>query len=128
VNQNDIGKTYYGYPDLLTHHFADRDPTSLLVWSLKAKTISDPIGNEEQLLNAARKGALVDLRPGPHEVIRLARGGDMEPMRQRDEQVNAERAFGDVGNFVTDEKGQPIPGNSGTPWPDGEAVVWGPGE
>jgi hypothetical protein len=33
------------------------------VWTVKAKTVADPIGNEEQLMNPAQKGALVDLRP-----------------------------------------------------------------
>ncbi len=122
VNQNDIGKTYYGVPDLLCDRFGDRDPTSLLVWTLKAKTVADPIGNEEQLLNAKRKGALVDLRPGPHEVVRVERGGELRPMRQRGDAVNEERAFGDQGNFVTDPTGAPIPGNEGSAWEDGEPV------
>jgi hypothetical protein len=124
VNQNDIGKQFYGYPDLLEAH-AQRDPTSLLVWTLKAKTVADPIGNEEQLLNAKRKGALVDLRPGPHEVVTLRRGGGLEPMRQREGVVNRERAFYDQGNFVTDPDGQEIPGNRGEAWPEawrGEAL------
>ncbi|MCA9527193.1 MAG: hypothetical protein KC549_12965, partial [Myxococcales bacterium] len=82
VNQNDIGKTYYGMPDLLAETWPTRQPTSLLVWTLKAKTVADPIGNEEQLLNEKRKGALVDLRPGPHEVIQIDRGGKRRPMRQ----------------------------------------------
>jgi hypothetical protein len=128
VNQNDIGKTYYGYPDLLDESFANRNPTSLLVWTLKAKTVADPIGNEEQLLNPARKGALVDLRPGPHEVIGLVLGGQHVPMRKRAEAVNEERAFGDVGNFVTDGDGTGIAGNEGRPWPDSEALVFGPGD
>ncbi len=128
VNQNDIGKTYYGYDDLLAENFGERDPTSLLVWTLKAKTVADPIGNEEQLLNAGRKGALVDLRPGPHEVISLSRRGQHTPMRQRGEQINDERAFGDVDNFVTDDKGQPIPGNSGTPWEGSDTAVFAPAD
>ncbi len=125
VNQNDIGKTYYGMPDLLDETFGDRQPTSLLVWTLKAKTVADPIGNEEQLMNAKRKGALVDLRPGPHEVVSLARGGARTPLRQAGEAVNSERAFGDVGNFACDPEGQPIAGNAGAPWPGSEAVIWG---
>jgi hypothetical protein len=123
VNQNDIGKTYYGMPDLLDEAYGDRDPTSLLVWTLKAKTVADPIGNEEQLLNARRKGALVDLRPGPHEVVQVERGGRRAPMRQAGGKVNAERAYGDVGNFVCDAGGAPIEGNAGEPWGDA-GVVW----
>ncbi|MCB9743198.1 MAG: hypothetical protein H6741_14245 [Alphaproteobacteria bacterium] len=117
VNQNDIGKQFYGYPDLLAKAWPDHDPTSLLVWTLKAKTVADPIGNEEQLLNPARKGALVDLRSGPHELIRVRVEGKLAPMRQRGERVNGERAFHDVGNFVTDPDGGEIPGNRGAPWP-----------
>ncbi len=117
VNQNDIGKQFYGVPDLLAHQFGDREPTSLLVWTLKAKTIADPIGNEEQLLNARRKGALVDLRPGPDEIVSLARDGKLEPMRKRDGRRNQERAYGDVGNFVTDPQGKSIAGNRGEAWP-----------
>ena len=83
VNQNDIGKTYYGIPDLLAENFGSRDPTSLLVWTLKAKTVADPLGNEEQLMNRARKGALVDLRPGPHEVIQVMRGRQLQSFRKR---------------------------------------------
>ena len=117
VNQNDIGRTFYGQPDLLTEQFGDRDPTSLLVWTLKAKTIADPIGNEEQLMNADRKGLLVDLRPGPHDVVSLRQGRKLVPMRKRGSQVNQERAFADVGNFVTDPDGRDIPGNRGAAWP-----------
>ncbi len=118
VNQNDIGKSFYGQPDLLSRQFPDRDPTSLLVWTLKAKTVADPIGNEEQLMNAKRKGMLVDLRPGPHDVVWLKTSKGLEPMRQRGQEVNRERAFGDVGNFVTDPDGRDIPGNRGEPWGD----------
>lgn len=126
VNQNDIGKSFYGYADLLDGAFEGREPTSLLVWTLKAKTVADPIGNEEQLLNARRKGALVDLRPGPHEVVTLRRGGRLEPMRRREGRVNGERAFAEEGNFVTDRDGREIPGNRGTAWPDewAEETVW----
>lgn len=124
VNQNDIGKQYYGYADLLGGTFPERDPTSLLVWTLKAKTVADPIGNEEQLLNPERKGALVDLRPGPHEVIEVERGGRRQPLRQAGERTNTERAFGDVGNFVTDPEGRPIDGNDGAPWPERDTTVW----
>ncbi len=126
VNQNDIGKSFFGHVDLLSKAFPDRDPTSLLVWTLKAKTVADPIGNEEQLLNKARKGALVDLRCGPHEVVTLRRGGRLEPQRLREGRVNAERAFADQGNFATAEDGREIPGNRGSAWPRAWAdeVVW----
>lgn len=123
VNQNDIGKTYYGMPDLLAETYGDRDPTSLLVWTLKAKTVADPVGNEEQLLNAKRKGALVDLRPGPHEVIEIERDGKRRPMRQAGARVSTERAYGDVGNFVTDPDGVGIEGNAGVAW-GGDEVLW----
>lgn len=127
VNQNDIGKAFQGRQDLLAGAFPGRDPTSLLVWTLKAKTVADPIGNEEQLLNAAQKGALVDLRPGPHEVCAVRVGGRVEPLREQEGRVNAERAFGDLGNFVTDPDGVEIPGNRGEPWPAAlrERPVWG---
>ncbi|MEZ4460516.1 MAG: hypothetical protein R3E66_12485 [bacterium] len=118
VNQNDIGKEFYGEKDLLASAFPGKNPTSLLFWTLKAKTIADPIGNEEQLMNAAQKGALVDLRPGPHEVAFLRRDGRMEPMRKRDGRINAERAFADVDNFVTSPDGREIPGNRGSAWPE----------
>ena len=126
VNQNDIGKQFFGSKDLLEHAFAGREPTSLLVWTLKAKTVADPIGNEQQLLDATRKGALVDLRPGPHEVVEVRRGTALEPLRHSGGQVNAERAFGDVGNFVTDPEGREIPGNRGTVWSAdlADAPVW----
>ncbi len=124
VNQNDIGKQFYGNVDLLAGAFPQRDPCALLVWTLKAKTVADPIGNEEQLLNPAQKGALVDLRAAPHEVVALRRNGKIEPMRRRDTQVNAERAFADVGNFVTDGDGRDIPGNRGTPWGERGARPW----
>lgn len=117
VNQNDIGKQFYGNRDLLADAFPGRDPCALLVWTLKAKTVADPIGNEEQLLNARRKGALVDLRPGPHEIAALKVGGALVPLRSRDGRVNGERAFADVGNFVTDPDGREIPGNRGSAWP-----------
>jgi len=124
VNQNDIGKSFYGYADLLAHRYPDRDPTAMLVWTLKAKTVADPIGNEEQLLNAKRKGALVDLRPGPHEVITLCEGGARRPMRSRDGQRSSERAFFDQGNFVCADDGTEIPGNRGEPWPWRDEAVW----
>lgn len=126
VNQNDIGKEFYGMQDLLAVRFPHRQPTSLLVWTLKAKTVADPIGNEEQLLNPARKGALVDLRASPHEVVALRIDGRLQPMRKEGERVNAERAFHDVGNFVVDPEGREIPGNRGEPWPQGaSARPWG---
>ena len=124
VNQNDIGKTYFGAKDLLAEGRDGRDPTSLLVWTLKAKTVADPIGNEEQLLNATRKGALVDLRAAPHEVVEVEREGVRRPMRLRDGRVNAERAFFDVGNFVADPSGRAVPGNRGAEWPWRDEPVW----
>ncbi len=126
VNQNDIGKTYYGVPDLLAKAFPGRTPTSLLVWTLKAKTVADPIGNEEQLLNQARKGALVDLRCAPHELALVRRGGRLEPMRSRGGRTSSERAFGDVDNFVRDAGGVEIPGNRGEAWPKSwrDEPVW----
>ncbi len=117
VNQNDVGKQFFGYADLLAKAYPDKEPTSLLVWTLKAKTVADPIGNEEQLMNPARKGALVDLRCAPHEVVSLRSGPKLVPMRKRDGRVNSERAFGDVGNFVVDAQGKEIPGNRGSAWP-----------
>ncbi len=126
VNQNDIGKTFFGHADLLREEFGDRDPTSLLVWTLKAKTVADPIGNEEQLVNEKRKGKLVDLRPGPHEVVELKRGGELVPMRSRQGRINEERAFCDVGNFAVSDDGREIPGNRGAKWPDEwrSEVLW----
>ncbi|MEZ4475096.1 MAG: hypothetical protein R3F60_30755 [bacterium] len=124
VNQNDIGKTYYGMPDLLAETWPTRQPTSLLVWTLKAKTVADPVGNEEQLLNEKRKGALVDLRPGPHDVIQIERGGKRRPMRQEGKATNGERAYGDQGGLATDPDGQAIPGNEGRPWPGSDQPVW----
>ena len=123
VNQNDIGKQFYGYRDLLADAFPDEDTTSLLVWTLKAKTVADPIGNEEQLLNAARKGALVDLRPAPDEVISIASPGGIVPFRAKG---STERAFAGAGNFVTSPEGTDIPGNRGAIWADGDRVVLGP--
>ena len=117
VNQNDIGKSFFGHKDLLAFSAEGREPTSLLVWTLKAKTVADPIGNEEQLMNPAKKGVLVDLRPGPHDVVSVRRAGSLEPLRQRDGRTNQERAFSSVGNFVVDDHGTDIPGNRGVPWP-----------
>jgi hypothetical protein len=128
VNQDDIGKTHFGMPDLLADNadFAARNPTSLLVWTLKAKTVADPIGNEEQLLNPARKGALVDLRAAPHEIISVVDEGRIQPMRSRSGKQNRERAFADVDNFVRDQAGIDIPGNRGEPWASEwrEQAVW----
>ncbi len=118
IHQNDIGKTFYGYQDLLSDAFAGRQATSVLLWSLKAKTVSDPIGNEEQLLNGRRQGPLVDLRAGPHEVIITVNQGQYRFMRKQAGRQNAERAFGDQGNFVTDPEGRQIPGNQGSRWPE----------
>jgi hypothetical protein len=126
VNQNDIGKQFYGYQDLLHGQFPDQAPTSMLMWTLKAKTVADPIGNEEQLMNARRKGVLVDLRAGPHDVVRVSQGGRAEPMRRQHGRVNGERAFSDMNNFATDPQGLPIPGNAGSAWPRAwaEQPVW----
>lgn len=110
VNQDDIGKTHFGMKDMLAHAFKGRDPTSLLVWTLKAKTIADPIGNEEQLLNPKRKGALVDLRPAPRDVVEILRKGRRERLRA---EGNQERAYADLDNFVRDPEGFDIPGNPG---------------
>ncbi len=122
VNQNDIGKQFYGYDDLLQKQYPEKAPTSLLVWTLKAKTVADPVGNEEQLMNPRRKGALVDLRPAPHEVVVV----EGRPMRQRQGRTNQERAFGELGNFVVSPEGEEIPGNRGSPWPRvwSEEVMW----
>jgi len=130
VNQNDIGKTFYGGADMLSQVFPGREPTSLLVITFKAKTVADPIGNEEQLQNPAKQGALVDLRPGPHEVALVeGRTGAFAPMRLAGTQTNEERAFHDVGNFTTAPDGAEIPGNRGAPWPAAlrDAVMWGAG-
>jgi len=126
VNQADIGKTYYGMDDLLEKNFPGRNPTSMLVWTLKAKTVADPIGNEEQLMNKNRKGALVDLRCGPHECIHIDSEEGLIPMRQHDETVSNERAFHDQNNFVCAPDGREIPGNKGQAWPRelAEAYVW----
>ncbi len=123
VNQNDIGKQFYGEADLLHTAFPKRDPTSLVVWTLKAKTVADPIGNEQQLLDPARKGALVELRAGPHEVC-FIRNGELRPLRP---EGNTERAFSDQANFARAYDGTPIEGNEGQPWPSGKAgaKVWG---
>ena len=126
VNQNDIGKQFFGYQDLLAKAHPGRDSTALLVWTLKAKTVADPIGNEQQLLDAKRKGALVDLRPGPHEVVSILREGSMEPLRKRSGRLNTERAYGDQQNFVAGASGQEIPGNRGSAWPRpwAEEALW----
>lgn len=118
VNQDDIGRTHYGMEDMLSRAYPDRLPTSLLVWTLKAKTVADPIGNEEQLLNRKRKGALVDLRPGPHEVVSFAGDGALTPMRTVGERRNKERAYADLENFVRSSDGAHIPGNEGELWSD----------
>jgi hypothetical protein len=117
VNQNDIGKQFYGYNDLLSGAFPQAEPTSMLVWTLKAKTVADPIGNEEQLMNDKRKGALVDLRAGPHEVVQVVQNGQFKPLRGGDGRINTERAFADQENFVQSPTGTPIPGNAGADWP-----------
>ncbi|MBK05629.1 MAG: hypothetical protein CL920_39185 [Deltaproteobacteria bacterium] len=126
INQNDVGKSFFEEPDLLEKPYPGQDPTSMLVWTLKAKTIADPIGNEEQLMNAKQKGALVDLRPGPHDIIQIRKDGQLTPMRKRDGRTNEERAFADLDNFVTAPDGQEIPGNKGHVWPQQWAneIIW----
>ena len=93
VNQNDIGKQFYGFKDLLCGAHPDKTPTSMIVWTLKAKTIADPLGNEEQLLNPRRKGALVDLRPAPHDVVSIHDGTRIRPFRKEQGRTSEERAF-----------------------------------
>ena len=66
----------------------------------------------------------LELRPGPHDVIQLCEGGRRSPMRSRDGQRNAERAFFDLGNFVTAADGTEIPGNRGEPWPWRDEELW----
>jgi hypothetical protein len=122
VNQNDIGKQFHGSPDLLAGRGAD--VTSLIVWTLKAKTVADPVGNEVQLLDARRKGALVDLRAAPHEVVSIRQGGAVVPFRQRGASTSAERAFADAGNLLLDPDGREIPGNRGAPWPWRGEAIW----
>ena len=126
VNQNDIGKQFYGFKDLLVDAHPDKSPTSMIVWTLKAKTVADPLGNEEQLLNPKRKGALVDLRPAPHEVVSVRRHGKVAPFRQTAVRTSQERAFADQGNFVKSIDGSHIPGNVGSAWPKrlSTAPVW----
>ena len=68
-------------------------------------------------MNPARKGALVDLRPGPHEVIQVMRGGRLLSFRQKGEMTSCERAFSEQGNFVVGANGEHIDGNRGEPWP-----------
>jgi hypothetical protein len=127
VNQNDIGKQFYGFKDLLRRAHPDKDPTSMIVWTLKAKTVADPLGNEEQLLSRARKGALVDLRAAPHEVVSLCVDGQVRAMRLTAGRSNSERAFADQDNFVRGPDGAHIPGNPGSAWPRAlaDASIWG---
>jgi hypothetical protein len=127
VNQNDIGKQFYGFDDLLRGAHPGKDPTSMIVWTLKAKTVADPLGNEEQLMNPKRKGALVDLRPAPHEVVSIRRDGRVRPFRKTSVRTSQERAFADQNNFVTSTDGLPIPGNVGSAWPKvlANAPIWG---
>lgn len=122
VNQNDIGKQFYGDGDLL----ADRgqDVTSLIVWTLKAKTVADPVGNEVQLLDARRRGALVDLRPAPHDVVSVRVHGALRPFRLEGDLTSSERAFADAHNLLHDPDGREIPGNRGEPWPARDRMLW----
>ena len=126
VNQNDIGKQFYGYSDLLAGAYEDKDPTSMIVWTLKAKTVADPLGNEEQLMNPRRKGALVDLRPAPHQIVTLRVDDRLVPMRKAAGRTSQERAFADAQNFVLGPDGRHIPGNPGSAWPRrlADAPAW----
>jgi hypothetical protein len=47
-------------------------------------------------------------------------------MRHRAGRTNAERAFSDQGNFVTDPTGAAVPGNEGEAWPEiwRKEVLW----
>ncbi|MFW5967871.1 MAG: hypothetical protein ACOCV2_10150, partial [Persicimonas sp.] len=72
-------------------------------------------------LNTDRKGALVDLRPGPHEVVSIKQDSTLSPLRKRGDQTNRERAFWDVHNFAESDDGDPIAGNEGEPWPEAHA-------
>lgn len=125
VNQNDVGKQFFNGKDLLYSAFPDRNPTSMLVWTLKAKTVADPIGNEQQLMDAGRKGALVDLRPGPHEVVEVMKSGQRTSFRGG-ARPSSERAFADMKNFVVADDGSAIEGNEGEPWQTENAAspVW----
>ena len=80
--------------------------------------------NEEQLLNPAQQGGLVHLRPGPHDVGPYRKSGEIVPMRQAERRINGERAFADVGNFVTDPNGADISGNRGGAWIGRDLPVW----
>ncbi len=122
VNQNDIGKQFYGATDLLSERHPDA--TSLLVWTLKAKTVADPVGNEQQLLDPARKGALVDLRAAPHELCFIRTNGRFLRFRDIDGKTSTERAFSDAFPLLLDGSGREIPGNRGTPWPHRSDPVW----
>jgi hypothetical protein len=126
VNQNDIGKQFYGYSDLLAGAYEGKDPTSMIVWTLKAKTVADPLGNEEQLMNPRRKGALVDLRPAPHQIVTLRVDDRLVPMRKAAGRTSQERAFADAQNFVLGPDGRHIPGNPGSAWPRrlADAPAW----
>jgi hypothetical protein len=117
VNQNDIGKQFYNMTDLLAGAYPSSNPTSLLVWTLKAKTVADPIGNEEQLMNPKRKGALVELRRGPHDRVFIKMSENWQPMRKHEGQFNTERAFGEQGNYARSPNNTPIHENEGQKWP-----------
>jgi len=88
VNLNDVGKQFYGKRDLHAGAHPGRDPTSLLVWTVKAKTVADPIGNEEQLMYTRAEGR--PRRPAPG----AARGGRARCGRRPrpDARARAERA------------------------------------
>ena len=126
VNQNDIGKQFYGFKDLLCGAHPDKTPTSMIVWTLKAKTIADPLGNEEQLLNPRRKGALVDLRPAPHDVVSIHDGTRVRPFRKsRGERARSGRSLIRATSCAVPD-GEHIPGNPGSAWPRAlaDAAVW----
>ena len=76
-------------------------------------------------MSAKRRGGLVDLRCGPHEVVSVMRGRRAHPLRASG---SRERAYGDVGNFVTGTEGEEIQGKRGEPWPEEEGTrkLWAP--
>ena len=125
VNQNDIGKQFYGYPDLLQSAYPDAAPTSLLVWTLKAKTVADPIGNEEQLMNPKKRVLWSTCVLHHMKWFSLNRMVYLNPCVPR-KILTHKRAFGDLGNFALGQCGGEIEGNAGVPWPSNLStqVLW----